>query len=98
VLAFSFHSAAMAGLVDHSCNGQVPHGGVHADQTTPDDDHSCPESLNPCCTNACTLLLAPFSPAFPAVPAAHRITIPAEPVRTGIQPDGLRRPPRLAAC
>src|SRR5687768_5444006 len=95
VLAFSLHGVAMAALVDHSCNAQELHGGTHADKATSPDAHSSPESFTPCCASACTLLSMP-SPAFSGTPASVRVSVQADPVRTGIQPEGPRRPPRPA--
>ena len=99
IMAFSFHSAAMAGLPDHSCERQGLHAGAYPDHAVmADDDHSSEASFTPCCISACTLHVVQFPPAIPGVGLAARVTARAEGVPTGIQPEGPRRPPRPAAC
>ncbi len=97
----------LSGDICHAAAGSAPDGhhhkhahhdhGTHdhADQAQADHHHDQDVQKAPCCGSICTVAISAM-PGLGLAAMMHRLTgfVPPDTFATGIQPDGLHRPPK----
>jgi hypothetical protein len=92
------HSTPDAHQVGHGHgNGAAHHhaGADPLDAAVPDDQQQAADEGSPCCAGICAIALAGFGPDTASAPmGATLILVPVSQRGSGIDPNGLKRPPR----
>lgn len=81
---------------DHDNVAAHHHGTIDsADEVSSNDTKADPGAKTPCCTSVCAVVLTSVNPAAMSAPMGIILTLlPESQLVSGIDPNGLKRPPR----